>query len=158
MASVRVRAPATMSPPAKIPGRAGHHVGPDRDDPVRHGDLGHGAQEREVRLLPECQDHRVRPQLLDLARGLREPVLVELHPLDRENVALGADDGREPLEPYTLVDGVLHLLDVGGHALAGAAIDDDGVLGTEPARRASGIHGRIATAVDHAPLPRDGGS
>ena len=37
---------------------------------------------------------------------------------------------------------------VGGHLLAGAAVDDDRVLGAEPAGHAGGVHRGVAAAVD----------
>ena len=68
----------------------------------------------------------------------------------------GADDGRQPLEAHALVDGVLHLLDVGGHALPGPPVDDDGVFGAEPSGRAGRVHGGVAAAVDHHATSENG--
>ena len=149
MASVRVRAPATMSPPAKIPGRAVIMSAPTGTTPSATAISGMAPRSERSASCPSARTTESARSSSISPVGCGNPSLVELHPLDREDVALGADDGREPLEPYAFVDGVLHLLDVGGHALAGAAVDDDGVLGTEPARRAGGIHGGVAAAVDH---------
>jgi hypothetical protein len=40
---------------------------------------------------------------------------------------------------------------VSGHLLLGAAIDDDGLFGPHPDRRAGSIHGGVAAAVDGDP-------
>ena len=57
-------------------------------------------------------------------------------------------DRAQPVDPDALLLGVLRLRLVGGHLLAGAPVDDDRVVGAEPAGDAGGIHRRVAPAVD----------
>ncbi len=109
---------------------------------------GHAVEQREVGLLAEGEHERVGLELLELAGRLREPVLVELHPLDREHAGLGPLDGRQPLHPDALLLGLLDLEVVRGHPVAGAAVDHDGVRRAEPPRRAGDVHRRVAAAVD----------
>ena len=85
--------------------------GPDRDQAVLRPHVGHGGQQREIGFLAQRQHQRVGPQLLELAGGLREARLVELHPLNGQQSPLVADDGREPLEAHPFVDRVRDLFD-----------------------------------------------
>ena len=88
IAIVTVRSRGTMSPPAKMPGMAGHHVGADHDGAVLlELDARRPAQERDVGVLAERQDTRVGLERLELPGRLRPAMLVELHHLDRERRA-----------------------------------------------------------------------
>ena len=151
MASVSVRAPATMSPPANTPGRAVIMSAPTGTTPPSTAISGVPSSSDRSASCPSASTTESAAQLLDLAGGLGEAVVVELHPLDREDLAGLTDDGREPLEPHALLDGVLHLVDVGRHAVPGAPVDDHGILGAEAPCRAGGVHGGVAAAVDHDP-------
>ena len=88
----------------------------------------HRAQERGVGVLAERQDHRVRRERLEAPGRLREPRIVELHHLDLQLLALKRLDRPQPVDPHALPLGVLRLLLVRGHLLAGAAVDDQRLL------------------------------
>ena len=119
---------------------AGHHPLVDLHDAVVDLDAGHAVEQREVGLLAEREHERVGLELLDLAGGLREAGLVELHLLQHELAAVGLLDGREPLHEHALLERLLDLEVVGGHAVARAPVDDDRLLGAEPlAVRATSI-------------------
>ena len=150
--TVTVRSAGTMSPPAKTPGVPGHHVRPHLHDAVLDLDPGHALEQRQVGLLPERQDERVRLELLELARGLGKAGVVELHLLDHEPAFVGVLDRREPLHQHALLERLLDLEVVGGHAIAVAPVDDHRVGGAEPLGGARGVHRGVAAAVDdHAP-------
>ena len=51
--------------------------------------------------------------------------------------------------PFAL--GVLGLLGVGRHLCAGAAVDDQRLVGAQPAGHPGGVHRRVAAAVDRHP-------
>src|SRR5512132_369197 len=74
----------------------GHHVVPNLDDPVGDLDALDTLEQREVGLLAQGEDDRVRLQLLDLAGGLREARLVELHLLHHHLAAVDLLDGLQP--------------------------------------------------------------
>ena len=78
IAAVTVRSDGTMSPPAKTPGAAGHHVAARPDDAVVELDAGDVVEQRQVGVLAEREDDAVGGQLLELAGRLGEAGLVEL--------------------------------------------------------------------------------
>ncbi len=57
-------------------------------------------------------------------------------------------DRGEPPDGHALVEGLLQLLLVRRHDVAGPPVDDHGVGGAEAPRRAGGVHRRVAPAVD----------
>ena len=86
---------------------------------------------------------------------LREAGLVELHHLDLELLPFECLDRAQPVHPHALALGILRLLLVGGHLLPGAAVDDDRLLGPEPARRPRRVHRGVAAAVHGHPAADD---
>ena len=74
--------------------------------------------------------------------------------------ALERRDRAQPVDPHALPLGVLRLLLVRRHLLAGAAVDDQRLLRAQPPRHPRGVHRRVAAAVDrdappdHGPLAR----
>ena len=133
--TVTVRSSGTMSPPAKIPGWPVIMFGADLDHAVLDLDARHAVEQRQVGVLAEREHHGVRLQLLELAGGLGEAGLVELHLLDHELALVGLLDGGEPAHHHALLLGLLDLEVVGGHALARAPVDDDRLLGARAAWR-----------------------
>ena len=114
-------------------------------------------QEREIGLLAQRQTPARPPAALrtgrwaggslDSSSSMRSMVSVP---------AVVADDGGEPLEAHPFVHRVRDLFGVGRHLFPGAPVDDDGLLGAEAAGGASGIHRRVAAAVDgHPPAQGD---
>ena len=120
----------------------------DLHDAVVDLDPGHAVEQREVGLLAEREHERVGLELLELAGRLREAGLVELHLLEHELAVVGLLDGREPLHEHALLERLLDLEVVGRHAVAGAPVDDDRLLGAEPAGGAGDVHRGVAAAVD----------
>lgn len=59
--------------------------------------------------------------------------------------------GGQPARQDSFFEGLLDLGVLGGHPVAGAAVDDHGFLGAEPAHRARGVDRGVATAVDDHP-------
>ena len=56
------------------------------------------------------------------------------------------------MDPHALPLGVLGLLEMGGHLLAGPPVDDQRLVRAHPAGDPGGVHRRVAAAVDrHAP-------
>ena len=142
-----------MSPPANTPRAAGlerrrHPHGPvvlelHPGDPTEEGGVG---------LLAERQDHRVGGERLEPARRLWVPGLVELHQLDLQLGAVEGRDRPQPVDPHAFPLGVLGLVEMGGHLLAGPPVDDQRLVRTHPAGDPRGVHRRVAAAVDrHAP-------
>ncbi len=141
-----------MSPPAKTPAWPVIMFGPTLHDAVVDLDPGHAVEQREVGLLAEREHERVGLELLELAGGLREAGLVELHLLDHELALVGLLDRGEPLHHHALLLRLLDLEVVRGHPLARAPVDDDRLLGAEALGGAGHVHRGVAAAVDdHAP-------
>src|SRR4029453_9943254 len=94
IATVTVRSAGTMSPPAKIPGWPGIMFGPTRTTPSSISRPGTPRTTGRGRVAPRAQRQarRVGLQLLELAGGLREAGLVELHPLDRQPAGVRVAD------------------------------------------------------------------
>ena len=133
-------------------GRPGHQGGlVDLHRVALELDAGDAVQEAGVARLAEREDDRVGLERLEPAGAVRAPVLVELLDLDGEVGVAHRADGAQPVDPDALGLGVLGLGLVGRHLLAGAAVDDDRVVGAEAAGDARGIHGRVAAAVDGDP-------
>ena len=132
---------------------AGHHVRRRPDHAVLDLDARHAVEQRQVGVLAEREHHRVRLELLELAGGLGEARLVELHLLDHELALVGLLDRGEPAHQHALLLGLLDLEVVGGHALARAPVDDDRLLGAEPLGRARHVHRGVAAAVDDHAAP-----
>ena len=132
---------------------AGHQVRADADDAVVDLDLRHPLDQRQVALLAEREHERVGLELLELAGGLREAGLVELHPLQHQLALLGALDRREPAHQHALLLGLVDLDLVGRHRLARAPVDDDRLLGAEALRGPRRVHRRVAAAVDGDAAP-----
>ena len=146
---------------------ARHHV-PAREHPRASGhqrrrhlngavgielDPRHATHEGGVGLLAERQDHRVRGECLEPAGRLREARLVEVHHLDLQLGTFEGGDRPQPVDPYPFALGVLRLLFVGRHLLAGAAVDDQRLFRPEPPGHPGGVHRSIAPAVDRNPAP-----
>ena len=145
---------------------AGEHAGASGHQRRRHLhgavalelDAGHRAQEGGVGLLAERQDHGVGGERLEPAGRLRVAGLVELHHLDLQLRAVEGRDRPQPVDPHALALGVLGLLLVGRHLLAGAPVDDQRLVRAQPAGDPGGVHRRVAAAVDrdaaadHRPL------
>src|SRR5665647_3530770 len=74
-----------------------------------------------------------------------DSMTVEIMELDGHRVGVHRRDRTEPVHLDALADGLFLLRGVGGHLLLAAAVDDDRLLGTEPARDAGGIHRCVAT-------------
>ena len=130
----------------------GHQGGPvDLHRVALELDPRDAVQEAGVARLAEREDHRVGLERLEPAGAVRATVLVELLDLDGEVVLAHRADGAQPVDPDALGLGVLGLGLVRRHLLAGAAVDDDGVVGAEAAGDARGIHGGVAAAVDRDP-------
>ena len=91
---------------ARVPG---HHVrSPTFTTPSCDRRARHAVQEREVDVLAERQHQGVGLERLELAGGLREALLVELHLLDGDRAARRpALDGREPLDQHALLERLL---------------------------------------------------
>jgi hypothetical protein len=66
-----------MSPPAKMPGAAGHHVRIDLHHAVLDLEAGHAVEQRQVHVLAERQHDRVRLERLEFAGRLRVALGVE---------------------------------------------------------------------------------
>ena len=85
MATVTVRSAGTMSPPAKRPAWPVIMVaGSTGDDAVVDLEARYAVEQREIDVLAEREHDRVGLERLELAGRLREALLVELHPLDRQ--------------------------------------------------------------------------
>ena len=118
----------------------------------------HLAQERGVGLLAEREDHGVGGERLEPAGRLRVAGLVELHHLDLQLRAVEGRDRPQPVDPHAFPLGVLGLLEMGRHLLAGAPVDDQRLVRAQPAGDPGGVHRRVAAAVDrhaaadHRPL------
>ena len=157
--TVTVRSLGTMSPPANTPGQP---VISDVDTctvPSRSNSTPGTSRRNAVsRLLAERQDHRVGGERLEPAGRLRVAGLVELHHLDLQLRAVEGRDRPQPVDPHALALGVLGLLVVGRHLLAGAPVDDQRLVRAQPAGDPGGVHRRVAAAVDrdaaadHRPL------
>ena len=114
------------------------------------------AQEAGVGVLAEREDHRVRLERLEAAGRLRVAGLVELHHLDLQLRPSNGGDRAQPVDPHALALGVLGLLLVGRHLLAGAAVDDQRLVGAEPPGDAGRVHRGVAAAVDRHPAADHG--
>ena len=133
-------------------GRTGHQGGPvDLHGVALELDAGDAVQEAGVARLAEREDDGVGLERLEPAGAVRAAVLVELLDLDGEVVVAHRADRAQPVDPDALGLRVLRLRLVRRHLLAGAAVDDDRVVGPEAAGDARGIHGRVAAAVDGDP-------
>ena len=148
-AVVTVRSNGTMSPPANTPAQPVCMSGPTMTVPsFLNCDAGDVLEEAGVGVLAEREDQRIGLERLELAGRLREALLVQLHPLHRERRAVDLLDGAQPVDLDALFDGLVGFEVVRGHLLAGAAVDDERLVGAKPLRRARGIHGGVAAAVD----------
>jgi hypothetical protein len=148
--------------------RDGVAPGEDARHPGHQGVLGHlhgvslelqardAPEEAGVTGLAEREDHGVGLQGLEPPGAVGAAVLVELLDLDGEVGVPHRADGAQPVDPDALLLGVLRLGLVGGHLVAGAAVDDHGVVGSEPAGDAGGIHRGVSAAV-HRDAPGEGG-
>ena len=85
--------------------------------------------------------------------GCGKPDLVQFHHLDLQLRSLDGGDRPQPVDPHAFALGVLRLLLVGRHLLAGAAVHDQRLLGSEPACRPRRVHRGVAAAVDGDPAP-----
>ena len=150
--TVTVRSLGTMSPPANTPGAA-------RLERCRHPHrpvalelhTGHVPEERGVGVLTERQDHGVGRKRLEPPGRLREAGLVELHQLDLQLGPVEGRDRPQPVDPYALTLGVLRLLEMRRHLLARSPVDDQRLVGPEPAGDPGGVHRRVASPVDGHP-------
>ncbi len=88
--------------------------------------------------------------------GCGKPVLVQFHGLDRQFRAVECGDGAQPVDLHALALGLLGFHLVGRHLLAGAAVDDERVVGAQPAGHPGGVHRGVAAAVDGHPAPDHG--
>ena len=104
-------------------------------------------QEAGVGVLSDGQDDGVGLELLVTSGAARLAVLVEFHDLDCQ-VVTDVGDGAQPVHLDALALRLLTLLGVGRHLLGGAAVDDDGLLGTQSLGHPSGVHGGVAATVD----------
>ena len=106
---------------------AGEHAGAARSSssgptcttPSSTVDAGDALEEREIGVLAEGQDQRVGTQLLELARSARDcrrrPASSSRARACRRSKPV---DGREPPDGDALVERLVELVAVGGHALA----------------------------------------
>ena len=78
-------------------------------------------------------------------------MLVELLDLDGELVLPHRGDRAQPVDPDALLLGIDCLVLVGGHLVAGPAVDDDGVIGPQPPRHPGRVHRGVAAAVHRNP-------
>ena len=85
------------------------------------------------------------------SRRLWAAVGVELHDLDLELGPVERGDRPQPVDADALALGVLGLLGMRRHLLAGAAVDDHRLLGTEPLGHPGGVHRRVPAAVHGHP-------
>ena len=139
-----------MSPPAKIPRLAGHHVRPDHHCAVGLvNDLGDLAQEGAVRLLAEGEHHCVGLQRLELPGRLGAALGVNLHYLDGEIAAVDRLDRRQPLDLDALRQRFVGLETMSRHVGPVATVDNHRLLGAKATRRAGSVHGSVAAAINH---------
>ena len=133
-------------------GRPGHERGPvDLDDVTVELHPGQSVEEAGVALLAEGEDDGVGLELLEAPGAVGLALLVELLDLDRQVAFTHRADRAQPVDPDALRLGVGRLVLVRGHLLAGPAVDDDRVVGPEPAGDPGGVHGGVAAAVDRDP-------
>ena len=114
---------------------------------------GHLAQESRVALLAEREDHGVRGQRLEPPRRLGESVLVQFHRLDRQLRAVERGDRAQPVDPHSLPFGLLRLLGMGRHLVAGTPVDDQCVVRAQAAGHPGSVHRGVAAAVDRDAPP-----
>ena len=134
----------------------GHHPLVDLDDAILDADPLEALEQGQVGALAEGQHQAVRVELLELAGRLRECRRRRAPSARAARVLAGRGDRREPAEGDPLLLGLLHLLRVGRHPLAGAAIDDHR-LGAGPAPRVRAASSAVfATAVDDDAAGRAG--
>jgi hypothetical protein len=129
---------------------AGHHVGSDHDGSVLlEIDSRHAAQEAGIGVLAQREHDRVGLELFELSGRARPAFLVQLHHLDRQRRAGDLLDAGEPLDLDALLERLVGLERVRRHVGAVAAVDDQGLFGTEALGGSRRIHGGVAAAVDH---------
>ena len=129
----------------------GHQVGADGDDAVLDDQAGHALEQREVGVLAEGEDQGVGVELVELARGLGEARLVELHPLDDEPPGVDLLDRGQPGEEHALVLRLGDLGLVGRHPVLRPAVDHDRLGRAEPLGGPCRVHRGVAAAVDRHP-------
>src|SRR5690606_7341878 len=129
----------------------------DLDDVPVELDSRHARKEPGVTLLTEREYDGVGLERLELSGRLRPAVLIELLDLDGQVTLSHLGDRAQPVDPDALVLGLGRLLIMSRHLLAGASVDDDGVVSAEAARDPGGVHRGVATAVDGDPAERVGG-
>ena len=126
--------------------------GPTFTTPSSISSAGNPVEQREVGVLAQRQHQRVGLELLELAGGLGEAGLVELHLLDHQLALVGVLDRGEPLHHHALLLGLLDLEVVRGHPLTRAPVDDDRLGRAEALGGPRHVHRGVAAAVhDHAP-------
>ena len=114
---------------------------------------GHLAQESRVTLLAERQDHGVRGERLEPPGRLGESVLVQFHRLDRQLRAVERGDRAQPVDPHSLLFGLLRLLGMGRHLGAGTPVNDQRVVRAQAAGYPGSVHRGVAAAVDRDAPP-----
>ena len=117
---------------------------------------GQCPHEGRLGLLTQRHDQGVSGQRLEPPGRPWVTRLVEFHDLDLQFGAVEGGDRPQPVDPHALTFGLLGLLLVSRHLLPRAAVDDDGVVGTEPTRDARSVHRGVAAAVDRD-MPSDRG-
>ena len=136
-------------------GCAGHQVGVDGHAAITlEHDAIEGVQEAAVGLLAERQHHGVGLQRFELAGRLRLAVGAQHHGFKLQRARVDLVNAAEPFDGDAFVERFLRLEGLRLHVGAVLDIDDHRFLGAEPARRARGIHGRVAGAVHRHPAPQ----
>ena len=138
-----------MSPPAKTPGRPVIRSSPDAHEAVLDHDALGALEQAEGRSPGRARARASRPRAPRARRSAAgSPPSSSSILSSSERAAVGVPDGREPLDDDALGERLLELGVVRGHPVAGAAVDDDGLLGAEALGRAGGVEGGVAAAVD----------
>jgi len=122
---------------------------PDLDDAVAYLDTRHTVHKGPVDVLSDREHDAVRVELFELAGRLWESGLVQAHPFDGDGALVGGGDRGQPPDPHAFLLGLVDLERLGRHPLPGAAVDHDGIAGTEPPGAAGDVYGGVAAAVDH---------
>ena len=133
----------------KDAGVTGHHLRVHLHHAVFHGEPRNALDQRQVDVLAQRQHHRVGLERLELARGLREALLVQRHLLHRDGRFAGLLDRGQPLDHHAFLQRLFHLEVVRRHLLAVAPVDDDGLGRTQPLGRARHVDRGVAATIDH---------
>ncbi len=143
--------------PGEDAGLSGAHVGSHRHhvvlDPSRRG--SDRSSERSDRCPSASTSESARNSSISpVGRG--NPFSSRTIFSIMNTFAVGAVHGREPSQAHPFGGGVVDLLVVCRHAVAGPAVDDDGVGRPQPTGGAGRVHGRVAAAVDGHAAPEGG--